>query len=106
MAFRETVFSRTTEGEARARQPRSISSLELRATLLLVDGKLSVRELKQRFGASLEIESAIGELHRLGLISSLGQKVQQDASFDPVLEKLASPRAPVQQHADASRGSS
>lgn len=89
MAFQDTVFSRTIEGEARARQPRSISSLELRATLLLVDGKLSVQELKQRFGASLEIEAAIDELHRQGLISSLGAKSDDDVNIARVAEKTA-----------------
>lgn len=91
MGFKDTVFSRTTEGEARARQPRSISSLELRATLLLVDGKLSVRELKHRFGASLEIEASVDELHRQGLISSLGQKVGANANVDVAAERSSRP---------------
>ena len=93
MAFKDTVFSRTTEGETRARQPRSIASLELRATLLLVDGKLSVRELKQRFGASLEIEANINELHRQGLISSLRQKPEHDTDIGGAHQKEPRSRA-------------
>lgn len=68
MIEEEIVYVRTDEGEAKAKQPRSISSHELRAMLLLIDGRLSVRELRRRFGKSLAIDKSIAELTRLGWV--------------------------------------
>ena len=82
MSFEETVYSRTEEGEARARQPRSINSHELRATLLLIDGRLSVRELKRRFGTSLAIDTAISELLRLALIAPVTANASSAVTLD------------------------
>ena len=82
MSFEETVYSRTEEGEARARQPRSINSHELRATLLLIDGRLSVRELKRRFGTSLAIDTAISELLRLALIAPVTANANGGVNLD------------------------
>lgn len=68
MIEEEIVYVRTDEGEAKAKQPRSISSHELRAMLLLIDGRLSVRELRRRFGKSLAIDKSIAELTKLGWV--------------------------------------
>ncbi|TVO53297.1 AsmA-like C-terminal region-containing protein [Denitromonas halophila] len=68
MNFEDTVYVKTELGDARAKQPRSISSHELRATLLLIDGRITVREMKRRFGSSLAIDPAVSELLREGLI--------------------------------------
>ena len=63
----ESVLVRTEEGEAAARQPRRVASNRARAALLLLDGQLSVGEMKRRFGESLEVEEALMELLRDGL---------------------------------------
>jgi len=68
MIEEEVVYVRTDEGEIKAKQPRSISSHELRAMLLLIDGRLSTRELRRRFGKSLAIDKSIAELIKLGWI--------------------------------------
>ncbi|QID17747.1 hypothetical protein G3580_08870 [Nitrogeniibacter mangrovi] len=81
MIEEESVYVRTEEGESRARQPRSIASHELRAMLLLVDGRLSVRELKRRFGASLAIDTATEELLRLGWIQPEGETAGIEMDF-------------------------
>ena len=81
MINEETVYTRTETGETRARQPRSITSHELRAMLLLIDGRLSVRELKRRFGASLAIDSAIAELIKLGWIEPERDRGVTEADF-------------------------
>lgn len=70
MNFEDTVYVKTELGDARAKQPRSISSHELRATLLLIDGRITVREMKRRFGSSLAIDPAVSELLREGLIQA------------------------------------
>lgn len=70
MNFEDTIYVKTELGDARAKQPRSISSHELRATLLLIDGRITVREMKRRFGSSLAIDPAISELLREGLIEA------------------------------------
>src|SRR5574337_1514554 len=64
----ELVFARTAEGERLARSPRQIGSYGHRATLLLVDGQITVGELQRRFGATLPIETVLGELERDGLV--------------------------------------
>ena len=50
-----SVLVRTEEGESAARQPRRVASNRARAALLLLDGQLSVGEMKRRFGESLEV---------------------------------------------------
>lgn len=77
MDFEDTVYVKTALGDARAKQPRSISSHELRATLLLIDGRITVREMKRRFGASLAIDPAISELLREGLIQAYENSVEE-----------------------------
>ena len=79
MNFEDTVYVKTELGDARAKQPRSISSHELRATLLLIDGRITVREMKRRFGSSLAIDPAVSELLREGLIQARPQAADASA---------------------------
>lgn len=51
-----------------ARSPRQIASYSNRATLLLLDGQINVRELLRRFGETLPIEEALVQLEQEGLI--------------------------------------
>ena len=64
----ELVFARTPEGERLARSPRQIGSYGHRATLLLVDGQITVGELRRRFGETLPIETVLRELEHDGLV--------------------------------------
>ncbi|WP_230971570.1 AsmA family protein [Nitrogeniibacter aestuarii] len=94
MIEEEVVYVRTEEGEAKAKQPRSISSHELRAMLLLIDGRLSVRELRRRFGKSLAIDKSIAELTRLGW-------VVRDAEHDAAELDLVARKEAPEDEADA-----
>ncbi|KAA3653682.1 MAG: hypothetical protein DWQ11_06730 [Proteobacteria bacterium] len=93
MNFEDTVYVKTELGDARAKQPRSISSHELRATLLLIDGRITVREMKRRFGSSLAIDPAVSELLREGLIQAKAAPavvpVDHDAPDDAELDAAA-----------------
>ncbi|TVT50009.1 MAG: hypothetical protein FHP94_05145 [Denitromonas halophila] len=81
MNFEDTVYVKTELGDARAKQPRSISSHELRATLLLIDGRITVREMKRRFGSSLAIDPAVSELLREGLIQAKSAAADASAAM-------------------------
>ncbi|MBT0961369.1 AsmA-like C-terminal region-containing protein [Denitromonas iodatirespirans] len=104
MNFEDTVYVKTALGDARAKQPRSISSHELRATLLLIDGRITVREMKRRFGTSLAIDPAISELLREGLIQAREDRASEDeqASEDAVAEAV--PAAALAEAGEASWG--
>ena len=101
----DLVYVRTPEGERLARLPRQIPSGQ-RATLLLVDGNITVGELRHRFGATLSIDTALEQLERGGLVCvKAGAEVREepiepnepeDASalvldplFDPAVEHVA-----------------
>ncbi len=68
----ELIYCRTPEGERLARAPRQIASYSQRATLLLIDGQISVGELSRRFGETLPIDEALDELEAAGLIQAKG----------------------------------
>lgn len=65
----ELVLVRTEAGDSAARRPRRIASSRARAALLLLDGVLTIGELKRRFGDSLDVEAAMGELIADGLVA-------------------------------------
>ena len=83
----ELVLVRTEAGDNAARRPRRIASSRARAALLLLDGVLTIGELKRRFGESLDVEAAMGELIAQGLVAD------RDASGgvmqDPVPQSVA-----------------
>jgi hypothetical protein len=64
----DLVYARTPEGERLARSPRQIGSYGHRATLLLVDGHITVGELESRFGTTLPIEKVLEQLEHDGLV--------------------------------------
>lgn len=65
----DLVLVRTEAGDSAARRPRRIASSRARAALLLLDGVLTIGELKRRFGDSLEVEAAMEELLAEGLVA-------------------------------------
>lgn len=102
----ELVYCRTPEGERLARSPRQIASYANRATLLLLDGQISVGELLRRFGETLPIEEALGQLERECLIhlragGGVAEEVvdvgdpgelpafDQDPLFDPEIDRIS-----------------
>ena len=89
-----SVLIRTDEGESAARQPRRVASNRARAALLLLDGQLSVGEMKRRFGETLEVEDALMELLRDGLAVDRDDAVT-DADEDlPVVDEVIRPEDP------------
>ena len=94
----ESVLVRTEEGEAAARQPRRVASNRARAALLLLDGQLSVGEMKRRFGESLEVEDALMELLRDGLavdrddaVTDLEEEIEIEDRLEPKEEPPTEP---------------
>ena len=94
----ESVLVRTEEGEAAARQPRRVASNRARAALLLLDGQLSVGEMKRRFGESLEVEEALMELLRDGLavdrddaVTDLEEEIELEDRLEPKEEPPTEP---------------
>lgn len=90
----ESVLVRTSEGEAAARQPRRVASNRARAALLLLDGQLSVGEMKRRFGDSLEVEDALMELLRDGLAVDRDDAVTDAEDELPVHDDVLQPEEP------------
>ncbi|MCB1955128.1 MAG: hypothetical protein KDG55_05600 [Rhodocyclaceae bacterium] len=90
----ESVLVRTDEGEAAARQPRRVASNRARAALLLLDGQLTVGEMKRRFGESLEVEDALMELLRDGLAVDRDDAVTDLEEEMPVVEDMIKPDEP------------
>jgi hypothetical protein len=105
----ELVYCRTAEGERLARVPRQIASYAQRATLLLLDGQISVGELVRRFGETLPIEEALEQLERNGLAhlrETPGNAVESpefgdsadvpvfgpDPLFDPAVDEISEER--------------
>ncbi|MBL8446631.1 MAG: hypothetical protein JNJ44_04370 [Zoogloeaceae bacterium] len=98
----EQIYCRTPEGERLARTPRQIASYSQRATLLLVDGQISVGELIRRFGETLPMAEALAELKEAGLIQAKGDEpseaavgadttatdFREDPLFDPALSEI------------------
>jgi len=89
-----SVLVRTEEGEAAARQPRRVASNRARAALLLLDGELSVGEMKRRFGESLEVEDALMELLRDGLAVDRDDAVTDPEEDLPVVDEMIPPDGP------------
>ncbi|MCB1906341.1 MAG: hypothetical protein KDH15_03140 [Rhodocyclaceae bacterium] len=94
----DSVLVRTDEGEAAARQPRRVASNRARAALLLLDGQLSVGEMKRRFGESLDVEDALMELLRDGLavdrddaVSDLEEEIEIEDRLEPQQEPPTEP---------------
>ncbi len=85
---------RTEEGEAAARQPRRVASNRARAALLLLDGELSVGEMRRRFGESLEVEDALMELLRDGLAVDRDDAVTDPEEDLPVVDEMIPPDGP------------
>jgi hypothetical protein len=100
----DLIYARTPEGERLARSPRQIGSYGHRATLLLVDGHISVGELQHRFGTTLPIEKVLEQLEHDGLVHVKAAEVSEDAPdegspgdlstvefdplFDPAVERI------------------
>jgi len=89
-----SVLVRTEEGEAAARQPRRVASNRARAALLLLDGELSVGEMKRRFGESLEVEDALMELLRDGLAVDRDDAVTDPEEELPAVDEIVPPDGP------------
>ena len=90
----DSVLVRTSEGELAARQPRRVASNRARAALLLLDGQLSVGEMKRRFGETLAVDDALMELLRDGLAVDRDDVIT-DADDDlPVMNRQAGMEEP------------
>jgi hypothetical protein len=68
----ETIFVKTSEGEAAMHQRTRLVQRNLRTVLIVVDGRSTVGELKKKLNDPAIAESSLEELERMGLIERLG----------------------------------
>jgi len=72
----QLIYAKTAAGEKALRQPTPILQRELHLLLGAVDGRANTAELKRRLEDGSQIDAALEELERRGLIRKLAAKPQ------------------------------
>ena len=80
----EQVFFKTPAGEDAVRERTRLVQRNLRMVLILVDGAVDAAALKTKVGDAAMVDSALAELHRMGLIETAEVRAARTAGAETI----------------------